>query len=128
MKVDSISVKQNTNYNSRPTFGTIDIGQVETTLKKCLTFDELTELQKVIEKEKNNKLVDLILFSNNKGDKIQYARMCDSMDVRLINYRVKDYGRRWFEKPMNFINRMIEEMEKRKPIVEELLKKQNFEF
>jgi hypothetical protein len=107
----------------RPSFGAIHYEGAEDTLRKILSSKELKELRSIIQKNQTLNRVNITLFGN--GKKLS-ANVFDTDE--LIDAKCTSYSQRFYESGMRFIKRVVGKMEKRQPVVNELLKKQNFNF
>ncbi len=116
----------NPNYSTpkaNPAFGAIDFAGAKATLGKVLTSKELEEFVDLVDLQKDNKLVKVILLGR---DKKLGANIVDAVsDLPLDTQRCAHYSQRFFEKPMSFIKRMVKIADKRTPEVQELVNKQN---
>lgn len=119
MKID-----YSTNNQNKQSFGAIKYNMAKDTLRSVLSLKELEEFKSLVEQNKNNNLVDTVLFGEGK------KLTAKVIDVAILkdSFREKLHSPRLFESKMHFIKRVVKEMVKRTPKVEELVKKQNFEL
>lgn len=109
-----------TGPKSHPSFGKIDYSAVKSLLKN-LSSKEVEEFAGLVEKQKNNSLVDVVLFE--KGAKKFEANIADDV-LKLRNDAVcKSYSQRIFESPVRFVKRCCGLADERAKKVEEIIKK-----
>lgn len=118
-----VNFETNKYSQQRPSFGAIHYDGAEDTLRKILSSKELNEFRSAVIKKQTVNRVHIRFFGD--GKKLS-ANVYDT--ERLDNAKCTSYSQRFYESGMRFIKRVIGKMEKRVPVVEELLKKQNFNF
>lgn len=108
-----------------PSFGCVDSKAAKETLKVVLSAKDVVKFQELVEGQKANKLVDVILFG--RGKKLD-ANVSDNLqEVKLPGgvTRIKNYSQRLFESPISFIKRMCADATKRAEEVKGLMDKNN---
>ena len=116
-----------TNYNlttpkTTPAFGAIQYDMAKDTLKAVMNSKQLGEFVQIVEKQKTNELVDVVLFGT--GKKLS-ANVVDNMTkLSTDNYKCTPYSQRFFEAPLSFIKRMCEKVEKRTTQLKEIIAKE----
>lgn len=107
---------------SRPAFGAINYASgAKDTLKAVLNSKQLKEFTEIVNTQKRNDLVDIVLFGN--GKKLS-ANVADSTyKVNLQDSKCTSHSQRFFESPLSFVKRMCEKVEKRTEQVKEIITK-----
>ena len=106
-----------------PSFGAIKFREAENTLRQDLSSKELEIFKKLVEKNRQYKNTDLVLYGTGT---YLYGSIVDTYalrDRKTVN--VTPIGN---ENKLRWIFRMTKRMRERDKEVEELLKKQNFQF
>lgn len=115
-----------TNYNVttpkvNPAFGAIRYEGAKNTLKAVMNSKQLEEFLNLVENQKTNDNVDIVLFG---GSKKLSANVADvSSKIGLNNTKCSYYAQRFFEAPLSFVKRMCEKAEKRAEQVQEIIAK-----
>lgn len=114
-----------TNYNlttpkSTPAFGALRYDMAKNTLRN-MNSKQLEELAQLVEKQKSNELVDVVLFG--RGKKLDANVADDAYQVGIQDYKCKSYSQRFLESPLDFIKRMCGKAEKRAAEIREIIQK-----
>lgn len=115
-----------TNYNvttpkAAPAFGAIQYDMAKDTLKAVMNSKQLGEFVQIVEKQKANELVDVVLFGT--GKKLSANVVDNAAKLGTDNYKCTPYSQRFLEAPMSFIKRMCEKVEKRTAQAREIIAK-----